>query len=167
MIVLELSPGEGVGPLHFGMSKAAIIDAAENVGLTLENHPFSPPAQDHFTESIIVVEYIDDTASFIGIAANDGVIAAMYAGKNLLDMRARDAVRHAMGAGGESPAGNEEPPELLRNLIMTFWDADAQYDYYGMKAGKRARKVWGQVGLGDDRYLAAIDAINSDADWDD
>lgn len=41
------------------------------------------------------------------------------------------------------------------NQILTLWDADKQYD----RQRGEEREVWGQVGIGNDAYLAAIEAI--------
>ena len=39
--------------------------------------------------------------------------------------------------------------------IVTLWNADEQYDQ--RRGGERI--VWGQVGLGNDAYLRAIEAL--------
>ena len=44
---------------------------------------------------------------------------------------------------------------LFPDLIVTLYEADEQYDY----AGGHTRSVYGQVGLGDEAYLAASQAI--------
>ncbi|MCK9740495.1 hypothetical protein [Pseudomonas syringae] len=41
------------------------------------------------------------------------------------------------------------------NQILTLWDADEQYD----RQGEEELEVWGQVGIGNDAYVAAIEAI--------
>ena len=45
---------------------------------------------------------------------------------------------------------------IFPSQILTLYDADPQYDHRRAES----RPVWGQVGLGDERYLAAILQIN-------
>jgi hypothetical protein len=157
VIALDLIPHVGAGPLKLGMVRRDFMTAAEGVGLVPSAR--SGKVSDYFTENIVMVEYgADGRALFIGIACNDGKVGAMYQGKNLLDMTAKSAL--ALVAKGETVT----PPPLasdpvLRNQIITFWDADTQYDHIRHASDTRARKVWGQVGIGNHAYLAAIDDI--------
>jgi hypothetical protein len=158
MIALDLVPRIGAGPLLLGSTRDDIAKAAASIGLVKE--AASGDVCDYFTENIVQIEYGDDgRALFIGIACNTGEIGALYQGKNLLDMTAKAAL--ALVAKGERdnaiPTMASDP--VLRDQIITFWDADTQYDHIRHATGQRPRKIWGQVGIGNDAYLAAIDEI--------
>jgi hypothetical protein len=45
------------------------------------------------------------------------------------------------------------------NQILSLWDADEQYD----RQEGESREVWGQIGIGNSAYMAAIRAIKKKA----
>jgi hypothetical protein len=59
----------------------------------------------------------------------------------------------ARADGGEHSFNSSE--YLFRNLIVSLWDADSQYDHLG---GENV-PVYAQVGIGNSDYLQAIDAL--------
>jgi len=104
------------------------------------------------------VEYIDDTASFIGVSSSDehsallcGVDPFATAWDTLFEVVAQhDGGGQSMHRLSNGPAlrafGTEQ---LLRHSIVAFWNADTD----------SRRGFWSQVGVGDERYLRAVDEL--------
>ena len=58
---------------------------------------------------------------------------------------------------GSGVSGASAAWALSRTHDVTLYEADEQYDH----KGGPSRVIWGQIGIGDARYLAAIDEINA------
>lgn len=144
---LVIHPHLRVGPVTLGASRCEVRQALAQLGINIES---SRKSLDCFCEARIEVEYDDGTVSFIGVGA-DVRVACMYEGTNLFDTSAQRAFE--LIAGNESGAHYFTRAEyVFPDQIITLYDADEQYDYWG----DGLRKVFGQVGIGDSRYLRAI-----------
>jgi hypothetical protein len=101
------------------------------------------------------VEYQDGTACFIGAAQSPGFSMDIY-GIDPFDTKATDLFRLLAERAAE-PAQFDPVEHCFRSTIVTLYDPSTQYD---RKGGGR-RRIWGQIGVGDPRYLAAVDAIRA------
>lgn len=115
----------------------------EEVGLRFESDTAS---LDYFCENSIQVEYYEGTAGFIGVASH-AMFTAIYQGRNVFDTPAKDlfALAADLDVSGSHRFNRNE--YMFPKQILTLWDADTQYDPLERRA------IWGQVGLGDARYL--------------
>ena len=153
-IVLSLIPGQGAMPIAFGSTREQAGAPLLQLGvLRSARHG----RQDYYLENSIEIEFTDGRASFIGIYPHED-IALLYHGENILGMEAQKAfqliARHE-GAGGHIYGQHEY---LFPNQIITLWDADSQYDQSG---GDKV--VWGQIGIGNTEYLAAVSKYESNS----
>lgn len=152
--VLELIPHHGFGPIRFGMPRPEVRTAMRAIGIP-RSHGDDDGTLDYFgDENAIQVEYIDGTASFIGVS-NGGEFLCVIHGIDPFDMPAQDlfTVLAKRAEHGEAYDANEV---VFRSTIVTLYEADEQYD----RKGGESRPVWSQIGVGDARYLAAVDEIN-------
>jgi hypothetical protein len=116
----------------------------------------STRSQDFFgAQSSIQVEYVKGTTSFVGISNGDDFACTLYE-IDPFDTAAKDLFALLARKDGVKGARFTKDEHCFRNLIATLYEADPQYDR--RRSSKRA--IWGQVGVGDARYLAAIDAID-------
>lgn len=151
---LKIIPHVGIGPILLDDSRENVRSALATIGFDLES---SRERVDYFAEAAIQVEYgADDCADFIGVACQHDY-SVTYFGTNVFDMVAEDvfALIAARDASGEH--AYDQSGFVFPNQIVTLWEADEQYD----RLGGEERLIWGQVGLGNKRYLDAINAIRS------
>ena len=153
-IAFSLIPGQGAMPIALGSTR-------EQAGATLLQLGVSRSSrhgrQDYYLENAIQIEFTDERATFIGIYPHED-IALFYHGENILGMEAQKAfqliARHE-GTGGHAYCENEY---LFPDQIITLWSADSQYDPSGADM-----VVWGQIGIGNAAYLAAVSKYHSKA----
>jgi hypothetical protein len=151
---LVITPGNGVGPIRFGMSREAARAAMAEIGMTLAR---ARKRVDFFgDENSIQAEYIDDTASFIGVSCGEQFSCSIY-DVDPFDTLAEDLFRLLAKRDGTDVVTYNTTEHCFRTTVVTLYEADEQYDHRG---GQR-RQVWSQIGVGDARYLAAIDAIGA------
>ncbi len=94
---------------------------------------------------------------FIGLASNPDVISR-YNGHDVFDTPAPELFE--LIAAHESVNHEYDPSEyLFPDQIITLYEADEQYD----QVQHESRPIWGQVGVGNDEYLAAIRAIRGES----
>jgi hypothetical protein len=144
----KLEPRRAVGPIELGASRVSVRSVLADLGLPLEE---SRGTLDYFFGAAIQVEYEEERASFIGIWSHEQ-IELLYRDRDLLDLEAEESFRLILA--GETSRGHDFDPaeHLLPDQIIALWEADSQYD----RKRKESRMVWGQIGIGDERYLAAI-----------
>lgn len=141
-----------MGPIRFGMKKKDVRTAMEALGLGPSS---TSRTMDYFgDENAIQVEYEKGTASFIGIAGGRHFECSIY-DVDPFDTPARELFRLLAKHDGAKGARFTKAGCLLRNSIVTLYEADTQYD----RNSRSRRVIWGQVGLGDARYLAAIPMV--------
>jgi hypothetical protein len=151
---LAIIPRRSIGPINLGASRREVKRILEEFGLPLK---VSQATLDYYCNGSIQVEFEkDDTVRFIGISFNASYVCT-YKGINVFDVSAEELFNFVA-------AGEKEPDKHVLDLygyvfpdqILTLWDADFQYDYLGVE---EFRTIYAQVGIGDDRYAAAIAKI--------
>ncbi|WP_092168639.1 MULTISPECIES: hypothetical protein [unclassified Pseudomonas] len=154
MPAFEILPLEAIGPVRLGVARSVARQAMAAIGFPLEH---SRNSVDYFCESCMQVSHgPNDEVSFIGVSGNPNV-TFVFKGIDVFRHSAID-VFSLMAASDNSGSHEFSRYEyLFPNQILTLWDADEQYD----RQGGESRKVWGQVGIGNSAYLAAISAIKT------
>lgn len=150
----QIEPHVGIGPIRLGASREEIRAALLSVGFPLKH---TRRALDYFCNSSIQVEFgDDDCADFIGCAYH-AAYTLSYRGANVFDTIAKDLFTLIAENDGSGIHTFKDSGYCFPNQIVTLWDADTQYD----RLGGEQRPIWGQVGLGNQRYLDAIRQIRS------
>jgi len=148
----KIAPHVGIGPILLGASRDSVRAALSASGYPLES---SEDSLDYFASSGIQIEYgPDGCADFIGIACGKTYRLTYYdvdvfntPADEIFDLIAR---RDNSGDWPFDASGFVFP-----NQIVTLWEADEQYD----RLGGEQRPIWAQVGLGNERYLEAVNEI--------
>ena len=153
--VLEIEPLKGIGPIALGAPRETARAAMAAIGFPLED---SRDVLDYFCENSIQTEC--DPAGrvwFIGVACSPAFVAR-YRGVDVFDVTARELFTRA--AEADNSGKHEFDPLEYRfpNQILTLWAADRQYDC----RRKGTREIWGQVGLGNQEYVAAVRPLEDD-----
>lgn len=146
MITFDLVPRVGLGPVRLSATREVIRQTLERLGFGVTH---SRDNLDYFCGNALQVECgKDGCADFIGIAGSDD-LCVTYFGIDVFDTPA-DRLFNAM-AGRETSGSHTyaRTEYLFPQQIVTLWDAAAQYDHRG---GGRW-PVWGQIGVGSERYL--------------
>ena len=152
----EIEPHRGIGPISFGMTRAEVASAMDAAG----DGPRVSKGEktDVYFDSCFQVEFdTGDRVDFIEVW-NDIKLVFTFGGRDVFDRSGNELV--AMLSELDSP-----DPELTHvdheyvfpRLILTLWDLDKQYD----RKGDEQRLVFGTVGVGTPRYLAAIRRIRA------
>jgi hypothetical protein len=149
----ELLPRVGAGRLRFGMSRADVRSTMSGLGFPLNNEHLT---LDHFCESAICVEYIDESLSFIEFWCHDSIVPR-YRGTDVFSVTAQELFATIAGVEGGKPHAYDPTEYLFQEQIIALWRADSQYDL----RTDQTRVVWGTVGVGDVRYLEAARALAS------
>jgi hypothetical protein len=153
--VLELVPLKGVGPIALGAPRQAARAAIAAIGFPLEQ---SRDVLDYFCESSIQTECdADGRVMFIGLTCSPAFVVR-YQGIDVFDVPAREVFAR-VAAADDSGKHDFDPLEYrFPNQVVTLWAADRQYDC----RRKGSREIWGQVGLGNDVYVAAVRLLEDD-----
>jgi hypothetical protein len=161
-LVLELEPHRGFGPLKLGAAREDARATMAAIGFPLQGSQVDPLGQsqteiDLFCEGSVKIESVGGRISFIDVFYSDAYVA-QYRGVDVFDVTARELFQIA--AAADKSGHHEFDPLEYRfpKQILTLWSADPQYDY----RRKGARQVWGAVGLGNEVYLSAIQAVEKD-----
>jgi hypothetical protein len=156
MTVLEIEPLKGIGPLMLGAPREGARAAIAAVGFPLEQ---SRDVLDFFCQSSIQIECDPEgRVHFIGVTCSQAYIAR-YRGIDVFDMPARELFAKIAEADNSGQHVFDPLEYCFPNQIFTLWDADRQYDC----RRKGTREIWGQVGLGNAVYAAAVRALDDDA----
>jgi hypothetical protein len=144
----EVYPRVGVGPIKLGATRSAVREALATVSVKFIRERGT---QDFF-EYGIHLEYDDDgTASFIGLGSHREITLILY-GVDLFDTEAKQ-VFELMSQQDKSGVHIFSPLEYtFPGQILSLYEADSQYDH----RKSESREIWGQIGVGDIRYLNAI-----------
>jgi hypothetical protein len=151
MPVFEVLPLEAIGPVRLGVSREAAREAMSVNGFPLEH---TNGRLDYFCESSIQLEYgTGDEVQFIGVSGHSR-LKFMYRGVDVFAVSATELFS-LMAESDDSGSHEFDRYEYcFPTQILTLWDADEQYD----RQGGEEREVWGQVGIGNEVYLAAVKA---------
>jgi hypothetical protein len=139
---------ESIGPIRLGDSKTRVRSALETFGFALE---LSRRELDFFCHSSIQVEYVDGTASFIGVSFSSEYVCT-YEGLNVFDTPAEELFSFMNARETSGTASCDEDGVVFPIQILSLWEADSQYDRFQ----NESRPIYAQVGIGDARYLDAI-----------
>lgn len=152
--VLDIRQLEGIGPVRLGSDRASAREALLAIGFPLNS---SRVASDYFCKSSIQIEYgPDGRVWFIGVSASVGV-AALLRGQDVFALSAPELFSLVATSDGSGPHTYNHYEYRFPHQILTLWGADTQYD----RQANESRPVWGQVGVGNTSYAAAIAAIKS------
>lgn len=148
---VELLPHLGAGPLRFGMPRAEVRSTLSGLGFPLSHEN---ETLDYFCENSIRTEYTDGSASFIEFSGH-ALVVPRYRGSDVFSVTAEELF-DAIAKGESAGTHAYDPLEyVFPEQIIALWEADPQYDL----RGSYKRMVWGAVGVGDARYLAAVQAL--------
>ena len=151
---LRITPHVGIGPILLGASREAVRSALASIGFALES---SLRLLDYFANAAIQVEYgPDERADFIGVSCH-GDYSLTYYGTNVFDTIAERVFSIVAARDDSSDHTFDRSGCVFPTQIVTLWEADEQYD----RLGGEQRLIWAQVGLGNNRYLDAINAIEA------
>ncbi len=154
-MLLDIVPLKGVGPIRLGMSSEEAQTAMKNFCGEEYRH-FQSRGIDYFFGGALEVSYDDDGyAEFIGSQyyTGCGCDFRIY-GIDPFDTSAK--VLFESIASKQSGQHDFDPDDyLFRDNIITLWHSEEQYDY----KGGETRPVYAQIGIGNTRYLSAIDKI--------
>jgi len=150
---LIIQPHVGIGPVRLGMKRDTVRTILGGLG---GGNPVARSADiDCFFRNSLQVSFEpDETASFIEVAS-DAEWICLFEGTDVFDTPADDLLRHIERFDSPDPLLSMKNDYVFSSLILTLWEADSQYD---CKRGE-TRGIFGAVGIGDDRYLAAIRAL--------
>ena len=111
----------------------------------------SRETQDLYIENSVQVEFdTEEGASFIGLAPHP-TIKVVYRGMDVFSRPAEEVFAFIQKHEGMDPAAYDPEGYLFTEQIITVWNADEQYDINGERF-----PVWGQVGIGNTAYAAAM-----------
>jgi len=149
MIEMPIQPHAGIGPIKLGAARSSVRVAMANAGFPLSA---DRDEIDYFCENAIQVEYDGDTASFIGVSSHRAVHCTFH-GVDVFDVPAPELFSLVSRFEDEPNHEFNRMDYCFPGQNLTVWDADSQYH------GTESKEVYGQVGIGDQRYVAAVKEI--------
>lgn len=153
MVVFNLVPHHGAGPVLLGSSRQQARDALLALGFPLEHFKSSV---DYFCQGAIQIECEEDgSVSFIGLCCHER-FTVQYQGINVFALSAPDLFALIAASETSGPHTYDDYEYSFPDQIITLWNADEQYD----RLGDESKPVWAQVGLGNQAYVDAIVAID-------
>lgn len=148
----EIEPHVGIAPIRFGMSRADVVWEMTKIG---GGNPVAKSnGIDCFFNNAFQVSYRDGTVEFIEVY-NEPDHTFILAGLDVFDAPADQLVARLEALDSVDSELSDKCSYCFSNLIVSLWEADEQYD----RKGGETRPIFGAVGIGDDRYLAAIQQI--------
>ena len=152
----DLVPHVGIGPLHLGMT---IAEADAAVGpLAGAGARGSRRSVHLFFDAALQFEVgASGRIQFIGLADHPRVLCR-YRGQDVFDTPAPELFA-LMAAHENSTHQYRSAGYLFPDQVITLYQADEQYD----RKRNGSRPVWGQVGVGNGEYMAAVRAIRGGA----
>jgi len=153
---LDLVPHLGIGPLRLGMTVAeadAAVGALDGAGVRKSRRSLH-----YFFDAALQFELGGSgRIQFIGVANHPRLLCRYY-GHDVFDTPAPELF--ALIAARETGEHSYRSAEyLFPDQVVTLYEAAEQYD----RKGNGSRPVWGQVGVGNAEYVAAIRAIRGGA----
>ncbi|MFW6749226.1 hypothetical protein ACKUG4_00885 [Pseudomonas glycinae] len=156
MPVFEILPREAIGPARLGASREAAREAMSVNGFPLKH---THGRLDYFCGSSIQLEYdAGGEVQFIGVSGSSR-FNVMYRGVDVFAVSSTELFPLIAASDDSGPHEFDHYEYLFPSQILTLWDADEQYD----RQGGEEREVWGQVGIGNDTYMAAISGYENQA----
>ncbi|UVM36371.1 hypothetical protein LOY28_17670 [Pseudomonas sp. B21-017] len=156
MPVFEISPLEAIGPVRLGVPRAVARQTMAAIGFPLEN---SHDGVDYFCESCMQFSYgPSDEVWFIGVCGNPN-FTFVFKGIDVFARSATEVFSLMAASDNSGPHDFTSYEYWFPNQVLSLWDADEQYD----RQEGESREVWGQIGIGNSAYMAAIRAIKKKA----
>jgi hypothetical protein len=150
----DIEPHVGIAPIRFGMNRAEVVREMTRIG---GGSPVDKSGGiDCFFNNGFQVSYRDGTVEFIEVYS-DPAHTYILEGVDVFDTPADQLVARLATLDSADSLLSEQNSYCFPSLIVSLWEADEQYD---CKGGEK-RPIFGAVGVGDARYLAAIRAIHS------
>jgi hypothetical protein len=147
----EIVPRRGVGPVLLGAPREDVRATLSEIGFPLGT---TNGSIDYFAENSLQVDFVDNRASFIGVAAG-APFDCTIDGVDPFDMPAEELFA-LLAKKDDAAHVYDEYEHFFPTRIVTLWDADPQYDRKRRAVeGARLRAIWGQLGIGDDAYARA------------
>ena len=106
-------------------------------------------------DNALQIEYADGSVSFIGLSPSEELDVEI-AEVDPFDTPARALFERLRSRWGHPRQRFQKDEHTFRKGIVTLYEADVQYD----RGEGRKRAIWGQIGVGDRRYLAATDDLD-------
>ena len=160
LIQLDIVPHIGIGPVRFGMAREEVEAALASVPNALPRRAKGRSSTiDCYIEGSLQIEFGEDgTASFVEVWCHPATLCT-YKGQDVFDLPAPDLFALLAADDGSGHHRYDPSEYLFPELIVSLWDADEQYD----RKGNEGRAMYATVGVGDDRYLAAVRKIRGDS----
>ena len=142
---LPIEPHVGIGPVKLGMTREAARLTLREKGVSLSA---SDETVDYFCDNALQIEYDAGTVSFVGVSRHERLVCT-YQGVNVFDVPAQTLFETI--SNGETVQHPYAATEFVfPGQIVTVWAPHDEYAHGGH------RHVYAQVGLGDRRYLVAV-----------
>ena len=152
-ILLEIKPHIGIGNIKLGSTRTEAKQLAESMGFSLES---SNDTLDYFCDSSIQLEFGESgLLQYIGLTYHDSY-QALYEGVNVFDTEANTLFK-IINKKEVTPSLFNDYEHVFPTQIISLWDSDSQYDRYQ----NESRCIWASVGVGDENYLKASEAIEN------
>jgi hypothetical protein len=149
MMEMPIQPHEGIGPIKLGAARNSVRDAMASAGFPLSAER---DKLDYFCGNAIQVEYDAGTASFIGVSSHCQIHCTFH-GVDVFDVPATELFALVNRFEGEPTHDFNQQEYCFPTQVLTVWEADEQYHL------AEAKQVYGQIGIGDQRYLDAVNKI--------
>ncbi len=147
-LLLPIEPHVGVGPIKLGMTREAARGVLREKGFMRSAFD---ETMDYFCDNALQIEYDSGTVSFVGVARHERLVCT-YQGVNVFEVSAQTLFETISTA--ETRQHSYTPVEyVFHDQIVTLWAPHDGYEHQGYP------HVYAQVGLGDTRYLMAVNDI--------
>lgn len=137
-----MEPHVGVGVIKLGARREVVRADLGRLGFAHE----ATGALDYYCDNALQVEFDERTVTFIGVSRHRG-LRCTYGGADVFDLPARTLFREIAKKEMRVPRAFDGTEYCFTSQVITLYEADEQYH------ARRAHAVYGQVGLGDARYL--------------
>ncbi len=153
----DIVPHVGIGPVRLGMSRAEVEAALAGVPQALPGHTKGSSATiECYVQASLQIEFeADGTASFVEVSSHPAMLC-LYKDQDVFDSPAPQLFALFAADDALGPHVYDPLEYVFPQLIVSLWEADEQYD----RRCNQSRPMYATVGVGDERYLAAIRKIS-------
>lgn len=150
---LKILPHLGIGPISLNMDRAEVRKVMVALGC---RRSFTKDHMDYFYDNALQVEYDEEEkVMFIGVSSSC-LYKTTYNGVNVFDTPAKLLFQLIAQQDGSEEHIYDRNGHLFPKQIVALWNADEQYD----EIQSETRKVWGQIGLGNQRYFEEVQTLS-------
>lgn len=156
VVIVEFIPNVGIDGIQFGATREDVRRVMRTRFSQDQATPRGEETDCYFDNSLQFSFEEDETLSFIEAAAPPPVHVRLL-GMNTWEMPGVELLEKLQKIDKINAAISEEGncPIFVKNRIA-LGDLDEQYD----RVGRHKHPMWGAIGIGDERYYAAICAIH-------